>query len=200
MEAQEDKNIILLTAAQLLAYPDKHFMSTVTDIQDSLEEAHLPEDCYHDCLTLTQTFASYDLESLQKLYVKTFDWQEKTGLYLTAHEHGDDPKRGAALIQLQKLVNQAGYDRIEGELADYMPMLFELLAVSDQGKVERKLKKRLAKTVWRIRNHLPDDHLYRAVLNLLTNYVFEAPTHKEMEELTEEDPDLDTMPFPMLYH
>ena len=43
-------------------------------------------------------------KELQELYVETFDYKEKTNLYLTAHELGDSRKRGAALIKLQKLI------------------------------------------------------------------------------------------------
>lgn len=41
------------------------------------------------------------LLELQEHYVETFDYKDKTGLYLTAHELGDSRKRGAALIKLQ---------------------------------------------------------------------------------------------------
>lgn len=68
-------------------------------------------------------------EELREIYVWTFDWKEKTRLYLTAHELGDSRERRAALILLQHIVRDAGFMMPSGELCDFIPLLYELLAV-----------------------------------------------------------------------
>jgi nitrate reductase delta subunit len=47
---------------------------------------------------------------------------------------------------------------------------------------------------------MAEDHPYQPVVSLL-DFVFEPPTDEEMEKMgqVKEDPDLDTMPYPLMY-
>src|SRR5699024_1918423 len=141
------------------------------------------------------------LEDLRKLYVSTFDLRAKNGLYLTAHELGDSNKRGAALIKMQKIINQAGYDRIDDDLADYIPMLFEFLAVAPDSQDNERLIRRLAVAVQRIMENLPDENPYFNFLQVLMDVVFPRPTKKEIErlEFEREEADLEELPYPIMY-
>ena len=68
---------------------------------------------------------------MQQLYVSIFDLREATCLYLTAHELGDSTRRGNALLELRQLLFKAGVQEETEELPDYLPLLFELIAMRE---------------------------------------------------------------------
>lgn len=198
----EENRAILAIAARVLSYPDQSLVREMSDVDKLLEASVTSEQKQMSMAEAVNVLRKYPLKELQEIYVGTFDWKEKTGLYLTAHEYGDNRKRGAALIQLQKIISEAGFERADGELADYMPMLYELLAVADEeAKHMSKLERRLACATYCVAEAIADDHPYKPVFSVLTDDVFETPTDEEMKKLGEEkeDPDLDTMPYPLMY-
>lgn len=196
----EEQRVVLAIAARLLSYPEETASSDeFVELKQAVEEDVKTQQLKQQINAALDELGQIPLQERREMYVDVFDWKEKTGMYLTAHEHGDDRKRGAAMIKLQKVISEAGFERHEGELTDYMPMLYELLAVAQDAKVEEKLHSRLARATWRVAGHIADDHPYKQVLTLLTDFVFETPTDEEMEKMGEENPDLDTMPFPITY-
>lgn len=197
----EEARAILAIAARLLSYPGESFDSERQEVENWIQEGNPSDETKAALTTAVASLQKFSLQELQEVYVDAFDWKEKTGLYLTAHEFGDDRKRGAALIKLQKIVNDAGFERVEGELSDYMPMLFELMAVSDETSLHDKLHRRLACATYRVAGAIGDDHPYKPVIALLTKFVFETPTKDEMEKMGEdkEGADPDPMPFPIMY-
>lgn len=195
----EDHKMLLAIVARMLIYPDEDSVRERQELKQWIEEDMQSESAKKALHTTLDGLWEYPLMTLQQIYVDTFDWQESTGLYLTAHEYGDDRKRGGGLIQLQITILEAGFEREEDELADYMPMLYELLAATDKVKIQRKLFSRLGKATWRVMEAISEDHPYKSVFVLLTDFVFEKPTAKEMQNMGEEKPDLDPMPFPMMY-
>ncbi|MNC43814.1 Nitrate reductase-like protein NarX [compost metagenome] len=138
---------------------------------------------------------------LQELYVTTFDMKEDTGLYLTAMELGDSRDRGAALILLKNIVEDAGFTPAYGELADYIPALYELLAVSDDNVHLRALERRLSVATKKIADFLPPEHPYKSCFSILISDVFGEPTAEDIEKLshTREAADIEDLPFPILY-
>ena len=73
--------------------------------------------------------------SLQRAYVETFDFTRRNSLYLTYHVHGDRRQRGVALLRLKQRYTAAGFELLDGELPDYLPVMLEFaaLAPSDVG-------------------------------------------------------------------
>ena len=65
------------------------------------------------------------LDRLQDDYVRTFDFDKRTNLYLTYHLHGDGRRRGVELVRLKRRFREAGLELAEGELPDYLPVLLE---------------------------------------------------------------------------
>lgn len=199
MEQQE--RALLAIASRLLSYPDEAFMHEQKDIKECIEENI---ESFELLRALEKTFVplnSLTLQEIRELYVATFDLKSKLGLYLTAHELGDSSKRGAGLIKLQKIVNEAGFEREEGELADYIPMLLEFLAVAPEDPRHERLQRRLAVAVQRMVNNIAEDNPYAAVLLLLMEHVFPVPTKEEVEKLEfeREDADLEELPYPIMY-
>lgn len=189
---------LLLIASRVLSYPSN---ANRVEVLDTVSEMDAPKDLQEKVENVIDSLYRIPLEELEEMYVSTFDLKEKVGLYLSAHEFGDSPKRGAALIKLQKIVNEAGYERMDGELADYIPMLFEFLAVASDNKHTERLIKRLACVIQRIADHLPEESPYYPMVHLLMEYVFEAPTKADMEKMdvNREEADLEELPYPIMY-
>ncbi|WP_106497469.1 nitrate reductase molybdenum cofactor assembly chaperone [Lentibacillus sp. Marseille-P4043] len=200
MEQQE--RALLIIASRLLNYPDDHFFEEKHDIYDCLEENILSTELRDKLNTALTTLYGYSLQDLRELYVATFDLKAKHGLYLTAHELGDSNKRGAALIKLQNIIASAGFERIDDELADYMPMLFEFLAAAPASQENERLVRRLAVAIQRILNNLPNNNPYFHILSILMEFIFPEPTKEEIEKLEfdREEADLEELPYPIMYH
>lgn len=200
VEAMEAKRIGLAVAAKLLGYPDDVYPQMLRETVEAVLEV---EDlALKNRLELViQPLQSLPLRELREQYVWTFDWKEKTGLYLTAHELGDSRERGAALILLQHIIGDAGYAAAAGELADYMPLLYELLAMRPDHVHVRALELRLAVATKRVADHLPEDSPYRELFVYLMEEVFGEPSEEDIRRLEakREQADLDELPYPILY-
>jgi len=192
---------LLILVARFLDYPDQEFFEERSDFESYVKNNLSSSEWAADFVTKVKPLFELEQKDLQELYVDTFDYKEKSGLYLTAQELGDSRKRGMALIQLQKLISELGFEKADEELADYIPMLLELLAVAPENEQVDVLKRRLAYAIHRIVNHLPSSNPYHAILETLMLHVFEAPKSEEIKQLESawEDADLDPLPYPMLY-
>ncbi|ASK62641.1 nitrate reductase molybdenum cofactor assembly chaperone [Virgibacillus phasianinus] len=199
MEQQE--RALLAITSRLLTYPNDRFMVEQKDIKTCIMENIESLPLLMDLEKALTPLNSLTLKELRELYVATFDLKSNVGLYLTAHELGDSNKRGAALIKLQKIVNNAGFERTEGELSDYIPMLLEFLAVASWDSQHERLKRRLAVAVQRMLTHMPENNPYIAILLMLMEHVFPAPNKEEVEKLEfeREDADLEELPYPIMY-
>ncbi|ALX47900.1 nitrate reductase molybdenum cofactor assembly chaperone [Lentibacillus amyloliquefaciens] len=199
MESQE--RTLLMIGSRLLAYPEDNFRGELRDIKECIEEDIDMPHLRDRLKSIVSIFYLFSLEDLRKLYVSTFDLRAKNGLYLTAHELGDSSKRGAALIRLQNIISEAGYERVDDDLADYIPMLFEFLAVAPESDNNERLIRRLSVAVQRIKNNLPDENPYYNFMQLLIEKVFPQPTKQEIQrlEFEREEADLEELPYPIMY-
>lgn len=198
MEQQE--RALLAIASRLLTYPPDSLFEERKDIKDCIAENITTIELLTELETAFTPLYSFTLPELRKLYVETFDLKAKNGLYLTGHELGDSTKRGAALIKLQKIIEIAGFDRVDDELADFIPMLFEFLAVAPNSQQNDRLVRRLAVAIQRIFNNLPKDNPYSSVF-LVLMHIFPEPSKEEIEKLEfeREEADLEELPFPIMY-
>lgn len=191
-------NEILIIASRLLSYPDDQAETDYDIIKDAINDLGAVSRPLHNAV---DSIHFLPLEERKQTYVATFDLKKKHALYLSAHEFGDSPKRGAALIRLQKIVNEAGFEREDGELADFIPMLMELVAVAEPNPDIERLKLRLGFAFHEIQTHMPESNPYRGVIDVLMEYVFETPTKEQMEaaKRDREEADLEELPYPLLY-
>jgi nitrate reductase delta subunit len=74
-------------------------------------------------------WAAEDPDALRAAYVETFDFQRGNSLYLTYHSHGDQRRRGMALLGLKRRFAEAGLFLETDELPDYLPVLLEAAAL-----------------------------------------------------------------------
>ena len=77
------------------------------------------------------TARSWGARVLAEHYVETFDRRRRCCLYLTYYAVGDTRHRGAAILAFKQALAGAGYEMTSGELPDYLPVVLELSARSD---------------------------------------------------------------------
>lgn len=190
---------LLIIMSRILDYPDERFFHEKSAIDECIQES-LSSAIQEEVIKALKPIFSMEMMDLQELYVNTFDYQEKTSLYLTAHEMGDSKKRGAALIKIKNLIIESGFTYNVKQLADYIPMLLEFQVFADE-KSTQLLSRRLAYVINRILNHLPSENPYYYAVELLIKYVFEVPHSEEIAllEKEREEADLDELPYPLLY-
>jgi nitrate reductase molybdenum cofactor assembly chaperone NarJ/NarW len=112
----------------LLDYPDDDLLLHLSEIASVARR--LPDS---DIKTAVEEFLAYlgghAAIQLQENFTAAFDMRSDTTLNLTYHAYGDNEKRAAALARLQHMYDAAGWQRIGGELPDYLPLLLEFLAI-----------------------------------------------------------------------
>jgi nitrate reductase molybdenum cofactor assembly chaperone NarJ/NarW len=67
-------------------------------------------------------------------YVETFDLRRRCALYLTYYRYGDTRKRGMAMVVFKTAYRTAGFDPVEDELPDYLPMVLDFAALCPRGE------------------------------------------------------------------
>jgi nitrate reductase delta subunit len=196
-----EKQAILVILSRLLDYPNQLFFEEQSSIVSFIQEYISTEDSRKEVVNRIGPLYELSLKELQELYVETFDYKDHTNLYLTAHELGDSRKRGIALIDLQKQIHEAGYECVTKELADYIPLLFELLAISQDEEKISNLSARLAYAVDRILTNLPCSNPYKKAIELVMMFVFDTPESEEISklEILREEADLNELPYPLMY-
>ncbi|WP_188205547.1 nitrate reductase molybdenum cofactor assembly chaperone [Alkalibacillus aidingensis] len=198
---KQDKNVLLISGSRLLSYPSNQFFWDLKELRTVIEDLVDSDQIKEQLDQVFDSLMSLSRKDLQELYVRSFDLREKTGLYLTAHELGDSTRRGAALIKLQKMINQAGFEREDQELVDYIPMLLEFLSAAPSTNEIERLESRLAVALGRILDNLDEDNPYQEILMLLLEHVFPTPSKEDIEQLenNREEADLEELPYPIMY-
>ena len=197
----EQSRIVLAIASRVLSYPTDMYRQDQAQITEAIRDDIDSESLQNKLTKAIHPLYQLPLPMIKQLYVETFDLKEKAGLYLTAHELGDSRKRGMELIALQNMIQNAGFFYQVDELADYIPMLYEFVAISENSEIIEQVVLRLSIATERIRKFLYDDNLYKPLFSLLMDEVFEQPSAEDLEklELAREKPDLDPMPYPLMY-
>lgn len=126
--------------SQLLQYPD----ATWQDRSDEMyvDWCHLIQDENEDVVKTLQTlageciasFVGMDAEAITAAYVKTFDFNKKSNLYLTYGQLGEERERGPALLRLKQLYEEEDMILDTEELPDYLPLVLEYVAVSQDNR------------------------------------------------------------------
>jgi nitrate reductase delta subunit len=112
----------------LLQYPEEDVLGRLDEIASVAAAS-----CHSEIRLAVRGFLK-DLGQLtpiqaQERYTALFDMHPSTTLNVTYHIHGDNEKRAAILARLQHGYETAGWDRITGELPDYLPLMLEFLSI-----------------------------------------------------------------------
>ena len=192
---------MLVVVARLLDYPSQFSKEDKKEIVDLVDEIIVSEQIKETIKNRYQPLMTLNSREIQELYVQTFDLKTSSNLYLTAYELGDSNMRGAALIRLQKLVNEAGFERDNRDLADYIPMLLEFLAVAPEAEVFERLHQRVGVAIHYMKERMDESNPYTQIVALLTEYVFAKPTEEQLKQLEDgrEEADLEELPYPIMY-
>lgn len=125
----QEMRMCVKIASLLLQFPDERL------VLDSVAEAvgvlamDRPRQVFEQTLAAMRGIPLLDL---QEEYTRVFDLNPATSLNLTYHRFGNEKKRGEALARLNAIYRAEGCEGSTGELPDYLPMVFEFLAVASE--------------------------------------------------------------------
>ena len=111
--------------SELFVYPDKEFANRVRDVQVELDASY--PDAAQELRGFTEFVSGASGVVLEELYTRSFDVQAVTTLDIGYVLFGDDYKRGALLVNLNREHREAGVD-CRSELADNLPNVLRLIA------------------------------------------------------------------------
>ncbi len=112
----------------LLHYPDEELFNRIDEIPSAADHSR-PAEIESAIQAFVNELNTHSLIQVQEKYTAVFDIDPKTTMNMTYHAFGDNEKRAAALAHLQHNYEQAGWERITGELPDYLPMMLEFLSI-----------------------------------------------------------------------
>ncbi|MGA8942958.1 MAG: nitrate reductase molybdenum cofactor assembly chaperone [Thermoactinomyces sp.] len=117
---------IFKLASVFLEYPEREWIENdgIREEVTSLENRRVRK-CYLRFLD------GIEPETICETYVRTFDFSDKTTLYLTYPLFGDHRERGEALLKLKQEFREAGYPLLGNELPDYFPLVLEFASMAD---------------------------------------------------------------------
>lgn len=122
-----------MAASLLLDYPQARGLAERLDaVEQALAgPAAPPERAGAPLAEFVATARAWGARALAEHYVEIFDRRRRCCLYLTYYAVGDTRHRGAAILAFKQALAGAGYEMTCGELPDYLPVVLELSARSD---------------------------------------------------------------------
>lgn len=116
--------------SKLLQYPELEW-------KQWFEEVNLAQEFQEQSVRLLfQKFGDYvkktSFDELCSNYVYTFDFYERTTLYLTFTVFKDNRDRGSVLVQLRQQMMELGMEFTSEELPDYLPLVLEFAAITPE--------------------------------------------------------------------
>ncbi|AFM23684.1 nitrate reductase molybdenum cofactor assembly chaperone [Desulfomonile tiedjei] len=128
IEKSENNRMVFRLFATLLAYPDEEFVSSVHELREAAESV-CKNGVFSACKEFLTQLEHRPLISLQAEYTELFDLYPSTCLNLTFHDCGEGKDRGSALVRLNSLFKQEGYELSNSELPDFLPVILEFLSI-----------------------------------------------------------------------
>ena len=124
--------IALRAFAALLSYPGEEMRRALPEIADAVRSEPLIAARERDgVLALIDELTGAEPLAAEERYVELFDRGRATSLNLFEHLHGDDRERGAAMVELKRHYERAGFELATKELPDYLPVVLEYLSCRD---------------------------------------------------------------------
>jgi nitrate reductase delta subunit len=132
--------IVFRALGALLSYPRGELRDALPEIAEAIRGSTLlrPEDGAA-VLGLIDLLSSADPLWAEERYVELFDRGRATSLHLFEHVHGEARDRGAAMVELKAIYEQAGFRLTAGELPDYLPVVLEYLSCRDMAEARDML-------------------------------------------------------------
>jgi nitrate reductase delta subunit len=116
----------------LFDYPDEYLKDHLGEIDALLDGDRdiLPAE-REEIRKVVRWMRETQLLALQQHYVQTFDLTPEHSLHLTHHVYGESRERGPALVDLTEHYRAYGFEVVEGELPDYLPLVLEYVNTLD---------------------------------------------------------------------
>lgn len=134
MIKQDTKTFFKLLSV-LLYYPGEDYFRQISEVELILTD--MPPDKFKSSiLEFINRIKTQSLIQIQETYTAAFDITPTTTMNLSYHICGDNEKRAGLLSRIQQAYLDAGYNRITGELPDYLPLMLEFLSVCQEEKNE----------------------------------------------------------------
>lgn len=135
----EDNRVLLKAIGWLLDYPDERFGERLDSLATVLRNLP-PSAAREQLLAGVEGLVDMDPIVVQEEYTRLFDFNPGTTLELTYHKWGDEKDRGAALAELQRIYEEAGWQPATRELPDCLPRVLEFLALAPDDVGRRVLE------------------------------------------------------------
>lgn len=119
-----------MAASLLLDYPQEAGLDGLLEAV-AAELGALPEAVALPLADFVAVARERGQRAMAEHYVETFDRRRRCCLYLTYYAVGDTRHRGAAILAFKQALAAAGYEMTGDELPDYLPVVLELSARSD---------------------------------------------------------------------
>jgi len=113
----------------LLQYPSVEWKEQLDEFMDETKLISNPE-IQKQILKFLDFVNITSFEDLCFDYVSTFDFSERTTLYLTYSVFKDNRERGPALVKLRQEFLSVGAVLNSDELPDYLPLILEFAAIT----------------------------------------------------------------------
>lgn len=132
--------IVLRALGALLSYPSEDLRNALPEIADVIRCSPLVAARERaGLLALIEELGQGELLEREERYVELFDRGRSTSLNLFEHLHGDSRERGAAMVDLKRLYERAGFELSARELPDYLPVVLEYLSCRDLAETREML-------------------------------------------------------------
>lgn len=124
--------MIFKVFSALLSYPSEDLRQALPEIAELVRTTPLIATREREALlALIDEIGDGDVLTAEERYVDLFDRGRALSLHLFEHLHGDGRDRGAAMVELKQLYEQAGFELTARELPDYLPVVLEYLSCRD---------------------------------------------------------------------
>ena len=128
--------ILFKAFSALLSYPSDELREALPEISDVIRSSPLVGRREQAALKeLIGELQGADTIEAEERYVDLFDRGRALSLNLFEHLHGQSRDRGAAMVDLKRLYEDAGFELASSELPDYLPVVLEYLSCRDLDEV-----------------------------------------------------------------
>lgn len=134
---REERSRAHMLASLLLDYPGEEWFERLERLEP--EAARLPDAIAGPLLAFIADARAAGPLVWQREYVVTFDLKRKCSLYLSYFATGDTRKRGTALVTFIEAYRAAGWEVAADELPDFLPLVLEFSARSEDPVAEALL-------------------------------------------------------------
>lgn len=125
---EEDIRFSFQLISYLLQYPEKNWLQLKELIEEKNHIEALPVK--EQVAMFLSQISEMCLDELKEHYVELFDFNKDCTLSLSYLKAGEQRERGQILVELKSLYREYGYEMIEEELSDFLPVVLEFASVA----------------------------------------------------------------------